>query len=199
MKETTALGGIAPLWMDDPAVIESELSGSELACLTGVYGSGRFFQLLREPDSATPEEQIELLGCLDRETLLRIFVTGLIEHANPLSEETSDCIRAGMEEIDLRSVMLAGMSGDEEAAMIGGLSGMLLVISCLNEEEYAAAANVLDMNPDDYESLQCVVEQMGGPESMAETLGAGDERSLMAFFAASFECGLQMEGMMPGG
>ena len=179
--------------------MEAALSESELACIAEVVGTEQLLEFLAEPEQATPEEQAKLVGCLENETLLRIFVTGLIEHANPLSDDTSACIRAGMEEIDLRSVMLAGMSGDEEAAMIGGLSGMLLVISCLNEEEYAAAANVLDMNPDDYESLQCVVEQMGGPEGMAETLGAGDERSLMAFFAASFECGLQMEGMMPGG
>ena len=192
-KETAGSGGIAPLRMDDPAAIAAELSESELACLAEVAATDRLLQLFAAPELASPEEQTQLIGCLEDETTLRIFLTGLIGDTGPLSEETSTCIRTGMAGIDLRSVMLAGTTGDEQAAMIGGMSGMLLTLSCLNEEEWETAAPALGMQPGERENLQCVMEQMGGPEGMAATLGAGDESSFMALFGAAMGCGLQME------
>ena len=198
-RETAGTGGIAPLRMDDPVAIASELSESELACLAGVADTGRLLQLFAAPELATPEEQTGLIGCLEDETLLRIFLTGLIGDTGPLGEESSACIRVGMEGVDLRSVMMAGMGGNEEAAMIGGMSAMFLTMACLSDEEFAAAAPALGMSPDDRESLQCVLEQLGGPEGMAETLGKGDESSFMALFGAAMGCGLQMQGAAPGG
>ena len=52
-----------------------------------------------------------------------------------------------------------------------------------------AAAPALDM--EDRESFQCALEQLGGPEGMAETLGSGNENSFMALFGAAMGCGLQ--------
>ena len=199
VERVNGLGGIAPLRMDDPAAVTGELSQSELECLAGVADTERLLEFFASPELATPEQQIQLIGCLEDETTLRIFLTGLIGDTGPLSEETSACIRTGMEGIDLRSVMLAGTAGDEQAAMIGGMSGMLLTLSCLNEEEFEAAAPALDMTSEDRESLQCVLERLGGPEGMAETLGSGNENSFMALFGVAMGCGLQMEGMAPGG
>ena len=109
------------------------------------------------------------------------------------------CIRGGMQGIDLRLVMLAGNAGDAEAAMLGSMSALFLTLSCLNEEEFEAAAPALDMNPEDRESFQCALEQLGGPEGMAETLGSGNENSFMALFGAAMGCGLQIGGEAPGG
>ena len=197
MERVSGQGGIAPLRMDDPLAIASELSESELACLASVADTDRLLQLFASPELASPEEQVQLIGCLEDETVLRIFLTGMIGDAGPLGEESSACIRGGMEGLDLRSVMLAGSTGNEQAAMIGGMSAMFLTIACLSDEEFAAAAPALDMSPDDRESLNCVMENLGGPEGMAETLGKGDESSFMALFGAAMGCGLQMEG--PGG
>ena len=200
VRETTVTGGIAPLNMEDPEAIADELSESELACLAGVAATDRLLQLFAAPELATPEEQTGLIGCLSDETLLRIFLTGLIGDTGQLGEESSDCIRGGMEGIDLRTVMSAGIAGDEQAAMLGSMSAMFLTLACLSEEEYQVTAPALGMSPDDRESLNCVLEQLGGPEGMAKVLGAGDESSVMAIFGAAMGCGVQMEGAAaPGG
>ena len=198
-RETVGTGGIAPLRMEDPAAIAAELLESELTCLSQTADTDRLLQLFAAPDLATAEEQTQLIGCLENETILRMFVTDLIGLTTDLSEETSMCIRAGLEGIDLRSAMLAGTMGDEETAMVGSMSAMFLTVSCLSEEEFAVAGPALGMAPDERESLQCVLEQLGGPEGMAETLGAGDESSFMALFGAAMGCGLQMQGAAPGG
>ena len=68
-----------------------------------------------EPRKNSPR----LSGVSRRRTVLRIFITGLLGDTGPLSEESSVCIRAGMEPIGPRSVMLAGLGGDPQAAMSG--------------------------------------------------------------------------------
>ena len=196
---TGTSGGIAPLRMNDPEAIASELSEEELACIAGVDDIDTLLQLLAAPEQASPEQQTQLVGCLEDETLLRLFLTGFIGESGSLSAESSACIRAGMEGVNLRSVMLAGEAGDEEAAMIGGMSALFLTLGCLNEEEFTAAAPALDMSPEDRESLQCVLAQLGGAEGMAQTLGSGGEAGFMALFGAAIGCGLQMEEIAPGG
>ncbi len=191
-------GGIAPLRMDDPLAIANELSPEELACIAGVDDVGNLLQLLTAPEMATPEQRVQLVGCMEDETLLRLFLTGLIGESGPLSVETSDCIRTAVEGIDLRSVMLAGNEGDEQAAMVGSMSAMFLTLGCLNDEEFAASAPALDMTPEDRESLDCVFAQLGGPEGIAEALGSEDGAGVMAIFGAAIGCGLQM-GPASGG
>ncbi len=187
-------GQLSPLSMDDPEAIASVLSDAELLCVSGVAGTEDLLTFFAAPEQATPEQQAQLLNCLEDETVTRMFLTGLIGDTGPLSVETSACINTGMQGIDLRSVMLAGVSGDEEAAMVGGMSSFFLAISCLNEEEFESAGPTIGMSPSDRESLQCVMEQLGGPEGMAETLGGGDEAAFMAFFGVAIGCGLSMEG-----
>ena len=83
-------GGIAPLTMDDPAALAEELSDSELACLAGNAETDRLLKLFASPELASPEEQTQLIECLEEETVLRIFLTGIIGETGTLSEETSD-------------------------------------------------------------------------------------------------------------
>ncbi len=193
-------GQIAPLMLDDPVAVASELSEGELACLAGIAETDRLLQIFSNPDIASREEQAQFINCLEDESITRLFVTGLIGQSGPLSVETSDCVRSGMDGVDLRSVMLAGSGGDEEAAMVGSMTAFFLTLSCLNEEEFAAAAPALDMTPEDRESLQCVQEQLGGAEGMAATLGSGDESGIMALFGAAIGCGLSLDsGPEPGG
>ena len=193
------MGPLMPLRLDDPLAIAQELSEDELACLAGSADIDRLLQVFAAPELAGPEEQAQLIGCLSDETVLRLFATGLLADAGPLSVETSMCIRSGMNGVDLKSVMLAGNSGDEAAAMVGSMSALFVTLSCLNDEEFAAAAPALGMQPEERESLDCVLEQLGGAESMGQTLGAGDEAAMMALFGAAMGCGMQLEGAGPGG
>ena len=193
-------GRLTPLALDNPEAIADELSDAELACLAGHAETERLLELFSDPELATPEEQAQLIGCLEDETVLRLFTAGLLGETGSLSEETSMCIRTGTDAIDLRSVMTAGISGNEEAAMIGGMSAFFVAIGCLNDEELSAAAPNLGMTPQDIESLGCVMDQLGGPEGMAEVLGSQDESSLMTLFGAAMGCGLQMDTVpAPGG
>ena len=197
--EKPVSGGITPLKMDDPEAIASELSVSELACLAATADVDRLLKLLASPEQATQEEQGQLIGCLGEETLLRIFLTGLIGEVGPLSEESSACIRTSFEGIDLQSLMMAGTTGDEQAAMIGSMSGFFMTIACLNEEEWAVAAPALGMNADDQEGMQCLMVTMGGAEGLADALGTGDGTGIMAVFGAAMGCGLEIDGTAPGG
>ena len=194
----TDTGAIVTLRLDDPLAIASELSESELTCLAGVAEIGRLLEIFAAPELASTEEQTQLLGCLEDETLLRIFLTEVIEHSGPLSVDTSACIRTGMEGVDLPTVMLSGIAGDEEAAMGGSMSAFILTLMCLNEDEWEGAAAGLGFPPEERENLQCLLDELGGPEGFAETLGEGDEGSFFALFGAAMGCGVQIEGG-PGG
>ena len=104
-----------------------------------------------------------------------------------------------MEGIDLRGVMMAESTGDDEAAMAGAMSAMFLLVSCLTDEEFEAVGPAMDMTPEDREGLECLMNEMGGPGGMAEALGAEDGSGFMALFGAAIGCGLDMEGLGPGG
>ena len=197
-EQVTGTGAITPLRLDDPLAIASELSESEMACLAGVAEMGRLMEIFAAPELASTEEQTKFIGCFEDETLLRLFLTEIIKGAGPLSVETSGCIRTGMEGIDLSTVMLSGAAGDEEAAMIGSMSAFILTLMCLNEDEWEGAAASLGSAPGERENLQCVLDELGGPEGFAEILGAGDEASFLALFGAAVGCGVQIEGA-PGG
>ena len=179
--------------LDDPQAMASELSETELTCLAGVADPRRLLQIFTDPDPATPEEQGQLVGCLEDETLLRIFIAGFLSDSGPLSEETSACIRTRFEGLDLRPVMLAGAQGEEQDAAGGAefIAGFFITLACLNQEEWAAAAPALDMDPGDQESAMCVLERMGGPEGMVAVLGEDAETGAMALFGTVVECGLE--------
>ena len=195
------MGMIKPLTLDNPLTIASEFSEAELTCLSGVAQMDRLMQIFTAPETASPEEQAKFIGCLEDETLLRIFLTGILAGTGPLSVETSACIRVGMEGVDLRATMLAGATGDEQGAMVGGMTSLFLSVMCLNDDEWQGAAAVLGINPEERENLKCVVEQMGGAEAFAKTLSEGDEGALGALFGAAMGCGAQFPNApsAPGG
>ncbi len=197
-EQVTGTGAITPLRLDDPLAIASELSESEMTCLAGVAEMGRLMEIFAAPELASTEEQTKFIGCFEDETLLRLFLTEIIKGAGPLSVETSGCIRTGMEGIDLPALMLSGTAGDEEAAMVGSMSAFILTLMCLNEDEWEGAAASLGSAPGERENLQCLLDEVGGPEGFAEMLGAGDEASFLALLGAAMGCGVQIEGA-PGG
>ena len=186
-------GAIRPLQLDDPLKAADELSEAELACASGVADLGRLLQIFAAPEQAEPDEISQLINCLEDETVLRLFITQLVGLDEPLSVEASACVRAGMEGIDPRMVMLAGIGGDPQTAMMGSMSSLFLVLSCLNEEEFVAAAPGLGVDPGEREGLQCLLQALGGPEGFAQAF-SGEEEAMMALFGAALDCGLDMEG-----
>ena len=95
--------------------------------------------------------------------------------------------------------MLSGGAGDEQAAMVGAMSAMFLTISCLSDEELMAAGPALGITPEDRVGMQCVMQELGGPEGLAAVLSAEDESGIMTLFGATFACGLDLEALSAGG
>ena len=187
-------GAITPLRLEDPMAIAGELSGGELACLAGVADITRLMQIFSAPEMASQDELTQLFGCFEDETVLRMFVTTIVGLEEPLSEESSACVRAGIDGDDARAVMMAGSAGDAQAAMMGSMSAFFLILTCFNDEEFAEAAPALDVNPEDREGLLCVVDELGGPEKFAAALSGEDEDAFLAMMGAAMGCGLEMEG-----
>ena len=116
----------------DSGAMFSELSDAEKECI-----------------GDSPERQTRFFGCLEDETLARISLAGFVPGPAPLSQETSDCVRAAFEVIDPRAVMTAGIEGDPSSAMAGSMAAFSVTIACLTDQEWEATAPVLGMSPDE--------------------------------------------------
>ena len=184
-------GIITPLMLDDPQTVASEISDSELACLGGTSDIGRLSRIFSGIDESTPQELTEILGCLQDEIILRMFLGGVIRDPAPLSLETGACIRDALEGIDLRSAMLAATLGNEQNHTI--VAGIFVTIACLNDEEWETAATVANVDPDTKEALLCRLEEIGGTEGMTAALGGEGEGSLTALLEATTGCDLEAE------
>ena len=195
---TPGLAAIAPLNIDDPATLLTQLSPTEQSCISSNWNAEELNLIFNAPGFANPGEPEQILQCFSDETVVRIFVTGMLGLQQPLSAETSACIRGGMQGMDLRPMMAAGIGGAEEPDQFAGMSASFLILSCLNEAEWLAASGTLEMDPGQRENMQCTVEAMGGPEAMAQALQSEDGSGIFTMMAAALQCGLQME-FGPGG
>ena len=181
-------GALAPLQTLDSSALLSALSDTDKACIGD--DAGKLARSLAGPGSASREEQAEFIGCLEDETLARIFLAGFVPGPGPLSLETSDCVRAAFEVIDPREVMTAGIEGDPGRAMAGSMTALSVTIACLNDEEWEESAPMMGMRPDDREGMQCLLDQLGGPGEMAEAMIAAGEGDFTGL--AKADCGLDM-------
>ena len=104
----------------------SELSDAEKECI-----------------GENPERQTRYVGCLEDETLARVFLAGFVPGPEPLSQESSDCVRAAFEVIDPRAVMTAGIEGDPGRAMAGSMAALSVTVACLTDQEWEATAPIV--------------------------------------------------------
>ena len=187
---------LAPINLKDPEAFMSQLSSAEQSCISENGDPQQLLMLMRGPGPGSPQDAQELIPCLGDETLLRLFLTGLIGQTEPLSAETSTCVRSGFQDFDIATVLLSSSMGPggEAAAMMGSMAGFVLTLSCLNEEEWQMASPRLGLRPEERESLQCVTSQLGGPAGLAAALQPRDGEPPTAYTNAATACGLQMAG-----
>ena len=129
--------------MNSPEALMSQLSRGEQSCISETGDPGQVMMLMSGPGPGSPQDAQdvqnaqELVRCLGDETLLQLFITGLTGQTGPLSAETSTCVRRGFQDFDIAAVLLSSSMGPrgEGAAMMGGMAGLVLTLSCLNEEE----------------------------------------------------------------
>ena len=174
--ETPAPPGVlAPLHALDSGAMFSELSEAEKECI-----------------GENTERQTRYVGCLEDETLARIFLAGFVPGPGPLSQETSDCVRAAFEVISPREVMTAGIEGDPGRAMTGSMTALSVAVACLTDQEWEETAPMLGMSPDERAGMQCLMEALGGPGQMAAAMTAAQEGEFAELASAGAECGLEM-------
>lgn len=193
-------GVITPLYADDPQAFLASLPADEQACLAENFDLTQVLPMGRLPTTeiATPQEAaafaVGFINCLGDDTLMRIYVSGILAGNGPLSQASSDCVRAGFAGFDPRPALLAGANRETESELIvaraGSLASFFMVLSCLNEAEWPAAGPFLDLNLADRKSLQCMRETLGGPAELAAGLYRYHDESSPAFASAEARCGL---------
>ena len=187
---------ITPLNLNDSEAALSRLSKPEISCLEQAAGPGRLHQILRGVRVPVPDEEAWIVACLGDETLFGVFVAMLIGDPGPLSQDTSTCLRTGLEWVDLRELMTEDTRerGQDDRAGAVFLSGYFTAAACLNQEEWDATAAGLGLNPGDQETFRCFIEAVGGPEALATALEGTDDDRSVDLNRARLGCGLFFEG-----
>ena len=186
-----------PSSMNSTGLLVSDLSDAELSCLSEIGDPQQLLMLVNsfDQDLASPEEMDALAGCLEHETLLNIFLKGFTDQAGPMSNDTSACVSAGFQNFDLHAMMLTNPEGpDGEAGAVQVMAGLIIVLACLDEPEWQAASQTLDLAPEGREAMQCVMNMLGGPEGIAASLESKEGEPPLALFSAVAKCGLTMMG-----
>ena len=181
---------LAPLAIQDAQGVRSALSQAELDCIGG--DPEKLAWTLAGPGTAPREEQAEIINCLEDETLARIFLAGFLPGPEPLSLETSTCVRAAFQAIDPRKVMTAGLEGDPGRAMAGSMAALSVTIACLNDQEWEASAPGMGIKPQERVGMQCLMEELGGPGEMAVVMRGARAGHFTPLPRAAAECGLEI-------
>ena len=183
-------GSLAPIVLQDFHSLQSALSEAELGCIGDNPEELAF--ALRGPGPESPEEQARLLNCLLDETIARLFVAGFVPGPDPLSPETSQCVREAFGVIDPRSVMMAGIEGDPGKAMAGSMAAFMVATACLTDKEWDLAASISGLTIQERQQGRCLMEALGGPGPMAAAITLAQEGDFAILTEAGEKCGLNM-------
>ena len=88
---------ITPLNLSDSETALSRMSKPEISCLEQAAGPGRLDEILRDVRVPVPEDEAWIVACLGDETLTDVFLAMFLGDPGPLSQETSACLRTGLE------------------------------------------------------------------------------------------------------
>ena len=124
------------------------------------------------------------LECLTPENAVGMSTLFMSVEARGLSAETRNCLRDAA--VENPGVLGAGDPAIETAEdLIASIQAHL----CLSDEEYSAIASGTDADLPPPSVLQCLVEQLGGLESLAESFSAeADENTALVLFSAAMNC-----------
>ena len=184
-------GRLAPIRLQDSQALVSSLSEAELAC-TG-DAPETLDRVRTWPSQEAKDEMRRLISCLNDDTLARLFLSGFMPDPEPLSLETSDCVRAVFAVIDPQEVMSAGLEDDPERAgraMAASAAAATTTTACLNDQEWERSIWMKEMGQQERADQQCLMEVLGGPGEMAEAVRAEREGDSSGLEEAAAVCGL---------
>ena len=182
---------LAPIRLQDSQGLVSSLSDAELACIGDAPETLDWVRAW--PSQEARDEMRRLIGCFSDETLARLFLSGIMPGPEPLSLETSDCVRAMFAVIDPQEVMTAGLEDDPERAgraMAASAAVATTTTACLNDLEWERSIWVREMGPQERTDQQCLMEVLGGPGEMAAAIKADREGDSGGLEEAAAACGL---------
>ena len=170
------------------------LSESERSCVAagdGFSGISSVLDLRRFLETGSPPhlEMRKVVRCLDDDSVSTLMIMGASGGLGPLSDATKTCMSAGLTGIDLRNVL----TGVDEGELIAhGMASHVIVLSCLNDEEWQNARSLMtiDVVPEDQERLNCMVEHFGGPQELAMASRPTADGLTEAHFMAMVICGI---------
>ena len=183
-------GRLAPIRLQESESLKSALSNAELACIGD--DSETLKRSLTGQTPTSREEQARLIGCLNDETLARLFLEGFVPGPGPLSTESSECVRDAFDVINPREVMTAGLEGNPGMAMASSMAALSVTMACLSNEEWYQAAPAVGMSEEERAGAQCLMAGLGGPRQMAEAMQAAGEGDFTKLAEAGAVCGLNM-------
>ena len=192
-----------PINMKDPEAFMSHLSKDEQSCLSETGDPQQLTALMDNRQLASQQERDALAKCLEHETLLNIFLKGFTDQTGPLSSDTSACVSEGFQNFNLHAMMLTNPEGPgTQAAIVKDMAGILITLSCLNEDEWKATSPALDLKPEGRETLQCVMNKLGGPKGIVASIESKGESKEgeppLPLLHAAAECGLTTMVGPPG-
>ena len=187
-EDETPAGVLSPLTVHRDDIIDSELSDAELDCIKEIGPSMHQRWDFILPGRGYREERAKIIGCLEDETVARIFIADTAEGVVTLSLETSTCLRAAFKAIDPRLMMLAKVEGFPEDTLNSATVLSLIIMACLNDEEWGTAHGSLREDPELREWTGCMMEKLGGPGEMAAAMTKGDEDSQNMLAEAAEDC-----------
>ena len=184
---------IAPLKVDDPQAFLSELSPGERSCLDdNDIGHEEIGQITRLTPGGSPDATAVIIGCLQDETVLRLFLTSLVGLTEPFSPETSSCIEEGLAPLDLRRLLVpSGTEDDPTNSLALGMIALNASVVCMNDDEWSTYAPRLGMQPEDRETTTCLFEELGGPAKLVEAMQAANLGEAEGFVSALEACGVE--------
>ena len=191
LEPTSTPRATSPTPAQDLDPVLSSLSEAEIDCIGG--DPERTLAAFTGGAPVSMEEQAQLIGCLDDDTVDQLFMSTIIPVS--LTAETSDCILAGLDVIDPRGVITAGLEGDPQTAMAGSMTAFTVALACLTDQEWSAASPRLGMEPEDRDGMVCVMAALGGSWEMAtamtKAVKAQDLAEGSALYKAGLKCGME--------
>ena len=183
---------IAPLRIDDPSALLSELSGSERSCLSdNDIGQQELAQFAGSGPGDSPETSTAIIDCLQDETVLRLFLTSLVGLTEPFSPETSICIEEGLAFLDLRELFAPTDARDAPVnALALGMTALNFSVVCMNDNEWDVYAPRLGCRPTSGRAQPACSKSWAGRRSWRKPCGIPawvNRRDLVTALAA---CGV---------
>ncbi len=188
-QDSSRAQAIAPLKVDDLEAFLSQLFPVEQTCLSdNDIGHQELTQMTGLSPGGSPEATATIIGCLRDQTILRLFLTSLVGLSEPLSPETSMCIEEGLVPLDLRRLLAPADAGHAPVNSLAlGMAALNVSVVCMNDEEWAAYAPRLGMQPEDREGAACLFEELGGPAKLVEAMQSASLGEVPEELAKAFE------------